>query len=180
MIAEAPWGEDRPRADGVVTLVPGLVCGALAADCAPVLMADADRRIVGAVHAGWRGALEGVIAAAVEAMVSLGARRDRIVAAVGPCIAQASYEVGEDFLAAFETGSPDWARFFDSGVKPGKYQFDLPGFVLHRLAEAGVENAEWLARDTCAEEAHFYSNRRAVLRHEADYGRLLSAITLEA
>jgi YfiH family protein len=178
-VAESAWGDDRPRADGVVTARPGLACGALAADCAPVLLADAEARIVAAVHAGWRGALDGVIAAAVDAMTGLGAHPERIVAAVGPCIAQASYEVGTEFLAVFESRSPDWARFFAPGAAPDKRQFDLPGFVLQRLTDAGVGSAEWLGRDTFAEETHFFSNRRAFHRAEADYGRLLSAIMLE-
>lgn len=174
----SPWRE-RPQADGVATRAAGLVCGALAADCAPVLMADAEARVAAAVHAGWRGALEGVVEAGVAAMVALGAAPEGIVAAVGPCIGQASYEVGAEFVQAFEDRSPDFARFFASGAAPDKRQFDLPGFVLSRLEAAGVLRREWIGRDTCAEGATFFSNRRAFRRGEADYGRLLSAVMLE-
>jgi YfiH family protein len=177
--ADAPWGEARPEADAVVTARPRLVCGALTADCAPVLIADGDARIVAAVHAGWRGALAGVIQAAVDAMIAQGARPERMAAAVGPCIAQASYEVGLDFLERFEGEAPGSSRFFAPGAGPAKRQFDLPGFVLSRLAESGVPRAEWIGRDTRADE-DLFSHRRAVARGEDDYGRLLSAIMLEA
>ena len=124
-------------------------------------------------------ALGGVVAATVEAMVAKGAKRERIVAAIGPCIGQASYEVGEDFMDRFALEAPGSERFFAPGRTPGKRQFDLPGFVLQRLAEAGVARAEWIGRDTCAEENLFFSNRRGFLRGEPDYGRLLSAIVLQ-
>jgi YfiH family protein len=175
--ADGPWSE-RPEADAVVTTAQGLACGALSADCAPILLADGEAGVVAAAHAGWRGALGGVIEATVTLMEAKGARRAAIVAAVGPCIAQASYEVGVEFLDRFADQSPGSERFFASGRTPEKRQFDLPGFVLGRLAEAGVDKAEWIGRDTCAEEGMFFSNRRAVLRGEPDYGRLLSAITL--
>ena len=173
-----PWDE-RPEADGVVTSRPGLVCSALAADCAPILLADPVARVVGAAHAGWKGALGGVVAAAVEAMVAEGARRETIVAAVGPCIGQGSYEVGADFEARFAEAAPGSEKFFIPGKAADKRQFDLPGFVLHRLAEQGVTQAHWIGRDTCAEEDWFFSNRRSFLNGEPDYGRLLSAIVLE-
>ena len=178
-VADGPWTADRPEADGVVTARAGVLCGALAADCAPILIADGEAGVVAAVHAGWRGALGGVIEAAVAAAVGLGASRARMTAAVGPCIGPASYEVGEDFLAAFLARSADHARFFAPGVAADRRQFDLPAFVLSRLAESGVERAEWVGCDTCADEARFFSNRRAFRRGEADYGRLLSAIVLE-
>jgi YfiH family protein len=174
------FGESRPRGDGVVTARAGIVCGALAADCAPILIADGEARVVAAVHAGWQGALEGVVECAVATMAELGASPARMVAAVGPCIAQASYEVGLEFLERFEAAAPGAARFFAPGCNPGKRQFDLPGFVLSRLAGAGVTRREWIGRDTCAEEEAFFSNRRALKRGEGDYGRLLSAIMLEA
>ena len=177
--AEAPWGDARHDADGVVTAAPGLVCGALSADCAPVLLADGRARIAAAAHAGWRGALSGIVEATVARMVEAGAERSRIVAAIGPCIAPASYEVGEDFLGAFRTGAPEGERFFTPGASLAKRQFDLPGFVLDRLARAGVGEAAWVGRDTYADEADFFSNRRAVHRGEGDYGRLLSAIMLD-
>ena len=141
-------------------------------------MADGQAKIVAAAHAGWRGALDGVVEAAVAAMEAKGARRERIVAAVGPCIAPASYEVGLEFQDRFAARSASYERFFSPGHSADKRQFDLPAFVLHRLGEAGVTQAEWIGRDTCAEEALFFSNRRAVLRGEPDYGRLLSAIVL--
>lgn len=180
VIADAPFGDDVPRADAVITARPGLICGALAADCAPILIADAQARIVGAVHAGWRGALAGVVEAAVEAMIGLGAARQRMVAAIGPCIGQASYEVGLEFLAAFAARAPGSERFFTAGATPDKRCFDLAGFVLGRLETAGVGACEWIGRDTCAEASDFFSNRRAVKNGEDDYGRLLSAIMLEA
>ena len=177
--ADTPWGEARHEADGVVTAAPGLVCGALSADCAPVLLADGRARVVAAAHAGWRGALHGVVEATVARMVEAGAERGRIAAAVGPCIAPASYEVGEDFLTAFMAGAPEGERFFSPGASPAKRQFDLPGFVLDRLVRAGVGEAEWVGFDTYADEADFFSNRRAVHRSEGDYGRLLSAVMLD-
>ncbi len=176
--ASAPWSQ-RPEADAVATATPGLVCGALAADCAPVLLADASAEVVASVHAGWRGALGGVVQAAVEAMGRLGARPDRIVATVGPCIGPQSYEVGMDFLEAFEAGAPGAGRFFRPGAHEDKRLFDLPAFVLDRLVAAGVQDAAWIGRDTCAEAEDFFSNRRAYHRGEPDYGRLLSAIMLE-
>ena len=176
--ADAPFA-GRPEADGIVTKTPGLACGALSADCAPILLADGEARVVASAHAGWKGALGGIVAATVEAMVAAGARRERIVAAIGPCIGQASYEVGEDFMDRFSLEAPGSERFFAEGKAPGKRQFDLPGFVLQRLAEAGVEQAAWTGFDTCADENLFFSNRRGYLRGESDYGRLLSAIVLE-
>ena len=167
-----------PDGDGVITTTPGLICAALSADCAPVLIADSRARIVAAVHAGWRGALGGVVASAVEAMVAQGADPGRMTAAVGPCISPASYEVGVDFLECFTTADPDFEGFFAPGAAPEKRQFDLPGFVLGRLAAAGITRAEWVGADTCSDEALFYSNRRAVRRSEGDYGRLMSAIML--
>jgi YfiH family protein len=175
---DAPFAE-RPEADAIVTKTPGLACGALSADCAPILLADGEARVVASAHAGWKGALGGIVAATVDAMITHGAKRGRIVAAVGPCIGQASYEVGEEFMDRFSLEAPGSERFFAPGRTPGKRQFDLPGFVLRRLTEAGVERAEWIGRDTCANENLFFSNRRGFLRGESDYGRLLSAIVLE-
>ena len=178
VVANGPWAE-RPEADAVASRAPGLMLGALAADCAPVLMADPEARVIAAVHAGWKGAVGGVVQAAVDAMTTLGAEPNRILAAVGPCIGQASYEVGLEFLETFTRASPQAERFFSPGVESGKRQFDLPGFVLSRLKAAGVGRAEWVGRDTYAEPELFFSNRRALHRAEADYGRLLSAIMLE-
>jgi YfiH family protein len=174
--AAADWS--RPEGDAVVAAAPGLICGALSADCAPILLADAEARVVAAAHAGWKGALNGVAEATVAHMEALGARRDRIVAVVGPCIGQASYEVGADFHARFEAEWTGASAFFRTGAAPDKRMFDLPGYVLSRLERAGVTGADWIGHDTCAEDALFFSNRRAFHRGEPDYGRLLSAIAL--
>ena len=179
LAAEGPWPADPPRADGVVSATPGVVCAALAADCAPVLLADPEARIVGAAHAGWKGALTGVVEAAVARMESLGARRHRLRAAVGPCIGPASYEVGLEFLDRFTADDAAHARFFAPGQTADKRMFDLPAFVLGRLRAAGVETCEWVGHDTCAEAGDFFSNRRAFRQGEPDFGRLLSAITLD-
>ena len=157
-----------------------MVCGALAADCAPVLIADPQARIVAAAHAGWRGALGGIVQAAVDQMVALGGDPARMVAAVGPCIGPASYEVGLEFLRQFEADSPGSGRFFSPAQADDKRMFDLPAFVLDRLDTAGVGQSEWVGRDTRAEPDLFFSNRRAFLNGESDYGRLLSAIAIEA
>jgi len=178
LVADRPWGDERPQGDAVVTLRPGVLCGALAADCAPVLLADPQARVVAAVHAGWKGALGGVVEAAVASMQAQGAEPSCIAAVVGPCIGPASYEVGLEFLAAFEADDPDHGRFFAPGETPEKRMFDLPAFVLSRLRAAGVETCEWVDADTCADAARFFSNRRAFRRGEPDFGRLLSAIAL--
>ena len=176
--ADEPWRGRLPEGDAVVTRQPGIVCGVLSADCAPILFADAEAGVVAAAHAGWQGALNGVVEATVAAMEARGADRSRMVAAVGPCIAQPSYEVGLEYLDRFETARPGSARFFRPGETAEKRLFDLPGFVLDRLAEAGVEQAEWIGRDTCAEPDRFFSNRRAFRQGEPDFGRLMSAIML--
>jgi YfiH family protein len=178
LTAEAPWGRYRPEGDGVVTGQRSVVCGALAADCAPVLIADAQAGVVAACHAGWKGALTGIVGETVAAMARLGADPARMVAAVGPCIGPASYEVGEEFEARFVAEDAGHGQWFAAGAEIDKRMFDLPGFVVSRLNAAGVEQAEWIGRDTCAEGDWFYSNRRAFKQGEADYGRLLSAIML--
>jgi YfiH family protein len=177
LIADAPFGEQRPEADGVASATAGLVLGALSADCAPILIAEPVRGLCAAAHAGWKGALTGVIEATIEALVSLGGARGDMVAAVGPCIAQASYEVGADFEARFLNDDPESAAHFIAGRAADKRQFDLPGYVVSRLKRAGVENSAWIGADTCA-DPRFFSNRRAFHRGETDYGRLLSAIML--
>jgi YfiH family protein len=178
LVADGDWPAGPPQADAVVSATPGVVCGALAADCAPILMADPEARVVAAAHAGWKGALTGVAEAAIARMEALGARRERIVAAIGPCIAPASYEVGPEFVQRFKDADPAYGRFFTPGVSDDKRQFDLPGFVLARLRAAGVGQCEWIGRDTCAEPDLFFSNRRAFKLGEPDYGRLLSAIAI--
>lgn len=178
LIAERPWGDERPEADGVVTATAGVICGALHADCAPVLIVDPAARVVAAAHAGWKGALTGVVESAVAQMRTLGADPARMVAAIGPCIGPASYEVGLEFLDRFVQADAAHARYFALDESHDKRLFDLPAFVLDRLRAAGVGRCEWVGRDTCAEEDLFFSNRRAFKRGEPDYGRLLSAIVL--
>ena len=172
------WAQaERPRADAMVTDRPGLLLGILTADCAPVLFADAEAGVVGAAHAGWRGALAGVTDTTIGAMERLGARRERIRAAVGPCIAQPSYEVDQGFRDRFLEAGDDNRRFFVDGAA-GKPHFDLPGYVAHRLQSAGLGRVEVLHLDTYADADRFYSYRLATHRGEADYGRQLSAIAL--
>lgn len=171
-----PQGE-RPRADGMVTDRPGLLLGILTADCAPVLIADVEAGIVGAAHAGWRGALAGVTDSTIAQMENLGAARDRIRAVVGPCIAQPSYEVDQDFRERFLQSDPSNNRFFISG-KSGKPHFDLPGYVVERLRSSGIVRAEIVGLDTYADADRFYSYRRATHLGEADYGRQVSLIGL--
>jgi len=179
VVASRSWGDERPHGDAVVTTARGVICCALAADCAPVLIADPQAGVVAAVHAGWKGALAGIVEAAVAEMTRLGGDPSRMAAAIGPCIAQASYEVGLEFVARFERRGAGARRFFGPGVSAEKRQFDLAGFVGWRLEAAGVAAWAPLGRDTCAEEEDFFSNRRALLRGEDDYGRLLSAVMLE-
>jgi len=177
---EAAWPHDqRPRADAMVTDRPGLLLGILTADCAPVLLADVEGGVAGAAHAGWRGALAGVTDAAVEAMERLGARRDRIAAAIGPCIAQPSYEVDEAFRRRFLGEDEANARFFLAGPA-GTPHFDLPGYVRHRLLAAGVGEVEMLHLDTYSDDDRFFSYRRATHRGEPDYGRQISMIGIGA
>ena len=177
-VAEAGWHGDRPEGDAVVTATPGPICAVLTADCAPVLLADVEAGIVGAAHAGWKGALGGIVHSTVAAMQALGADPRRIVAVVGPCIAQASYEVGADYQERFKHHDPGSGQFFAEGAAADKRLFDLPGFVLWRLQQAGVGEAAWTGDDTRADEARFFSNRRAYLAGEPDFGRMMSAITL--
>jgi len=176
---ERPWRHtENPRADGMVTAVPGIALGVLAADCAPVLFADPTARVIGAAHGGWRGALDGVMEATVAAMVSIGARPERIRAGIGPCIAQPSYEVGPEFAAAFAAADRASGRFFAPAARSGHFRFDLPGYIGDRLARLGLAAIACAPHDTAADEALFFSYRRACLRGEADYGRGLAAIAL--
>lgn len=172
------WSEaERPHADALVTDRPGVLLGILTADCAPVLFADRTAGVIGAAHAGWKGAVLGVTDSTVVAMERLGARRGDIVAAIGPCIAQSSYEVDEGFRARLVDAAADNARFFAAGA-PGHWQFDLEGYVAHRLECAGIGAVERLGLDTYADEARFFSFRRATHRREPDYGRQMSLIGL--
>lgn len=171
-----PWSDDaRPHGDALVTDRPGVLLGILTADCAPVLLHDAAARVVGAAHAGWKGALAGVTDATVAAMVALGARRDRIAAVVGPCIAQASYEVDTGFENRFAAADPANTRFFRAG-RAGHAWFDLEGYVAARLAAAGVGTIALLGEDTYAQPDRFFSFRRATHRGEPGYGRQISLI----
>lgn len=175
--ATAPFAEAaRPDADAMVTATPGLVLGIVTADCAPVLLADRDAGVIGAAHAGWRGAFAGVIENTIAAMAELGARRSHIAAAIGPTIAQASYEVDGGFRERF---GEDNARFFMAGAR-GHFQFDLPAFVASQLADAGIECVNDLAQDTYSQPARFHSFRRATHRKEPTYGRQYSLIGLPA
>jgi YfiH family protein len=174
----APFDDTaRPHADALVTNRPGLALGIVTADCAPVLLADVQAGVVGAAHAGWKGALGGVTDATIQAMVALGAQRDRIAAAIGPCIARASYEVDEGFARRFEADDPANERFFAEG-RAGHFQFDLEAYVAHRIAAAGVPRVAMLGLDTYADEARFFSFRRATHRGEPGYGRQISIIAL--
>lgn len=176
---EAPFPLDRrPRADAMVSRVPGLALGIATADCGPILFADPDNRVVGAAHAGWKGALTGVIANTVAAMERLGADRGNIVAVLGPTISQGAYEVGDEFVARFHDEVPGSRAYFADGERPGHAQFDLPAFILSRLAEAGIGEAVQLGLCTYADPERFYSYRRTTHRAEGDYGRLISAIAL--
>jgi len=180
-IVTEPWPAGRgPKLDALATDRPGIAIGVGTADCAPVLFADAEARIVGAAHAGWKGALDGVLEAAVAAVESLGGRRERIVAVIGPTISQAAYEVGPEFVARFDSADPANVRFFEPSPRPGHALFDLPDYILVRLKRIGVGQAADLGLCTYTHEDRFFSYRRATHRGEPDYGRLLAAIGLEA
>ncbi len=173
-----PWADDaRPKADALVTDQPGLLLSVLTADCAPLLLADVEAGVVGAAHAGWRGAIGGVIDATIAAMLALGAKVERIVAAIGPTIAQKNYEVGHAFADPFLAEDEGNARFFADGPS-GQPHFDLEAYVAARLAAAAVRKVEAMGLDTYADESRFYSFRRATHRGEPDYGRLISIIGL--
>ncbi len=177
-VADDRWSSPgAPKADGLVTDRPGVVLGVLAADCAPVLLADGEAGVIGACHAGWKGALGGVADATVAAMEKLGARRERIRAAIGPCIGPASYEVGPEFPAPFLAQDPANERFFRAAERAGHFMFDLPGYLLHRIARNGVAVAA-TGHDTLAGTDDFFSYRRNTLQGVRDYGRGLSAIAL--
>lgn len=177
IVTEAVAYAERPQADAMVTDRPNLLLGVVTADCTPVLMADAEAGVVAAAHAGWRGAAAGVTDQAIAAMISLGAQVDRIAAAVGPCLAKASFEVGQDFAEQLLAADPDNERFFSDGLV-GKPHFDLEAYVVARIAAAGVRKVEAMGLDTYALEDRYYSYRRATHRIEPTYGRQLSLIGL--
>jgi polyphenol oxidase len=179
VVAQAPWSRaDAPRADAIVTCVPGLAVGVGTADCGPVLFADAQAGVVGAAHAGWKGAVSGVLEATVVAMERLGATRAHIVAALGPTISQPNYEVGAEFVARFVRDDPGNAQFFSAAARDGHALFDLPGYIAAQLAAAGIGGFEDLGLCTYGDAAQFFSYRRATHRAEADYGRHVNAIAL--
>ncbi len=177
---DEPWAATAsPQVDALVTQQPGIALGVLTADCAPVLLADAEAGVIAAAHAGWRGALSGIVEATLVCMQELGARPAAIAAAVGPCIGQPSYEVGPEFPAPFLEADGTNERFFVAAASAGKFRFDLEGYVAARLTAAGVGRVEALALDTCADGERFFSYRRTQRQGQDDYGRLLSAIVLE-
>lgn len=179
VVAAVPWTrETAPKADGMATNVRGLALGILTADCAPVLFADPHAGVVGAAHAGWKGAFSGVIEATVERMIALGAQREHIFACVGPSISQENYEVGPEFFDRFVAADADDHEYFEPSAKPGHWRFDLVGYVLKRIANAGVTRDDDLDLCTYAREDDLFSFRRTTHRGEADYGRNLSLIAL--
>lgn len=179
VVATEPWTtSDRPRADAMVTCVPGLALGASAADCGPILFADASARVIGAAHAGWKGALTGVLESTIAAMEKLGADRGRITAAIGPLIRQRSYEVGAEFVDRFKATDAGNARFFVESTRGGHAMFDLAGFIRARLEAAGILMIDDVDVDTYSDE-RFFSYRRTTHRKEPDYGRHVHAIVLD-
>jgi YfiH family protein len=179
VVAEAPWSrETAPRVDAVVTARPGLAIAVSTADCVPVLFADPEARVVGAAHAGWRGALSGVLEATLETMETLGARRSGVTAAIGPAISQAAYEVGEEFERQFRDEDRENARFFARPDPASRPHFDLTGYVAARLESANVAHVETLEICTYSAEDRLFSYRRACHRGDADYGRQISAIVI--
>ena len=175
-----PWvPQESPKADAMVTGESGVGLGILTADCGPVLFADTRAHVIGAAHAGWRGALDGILEATIEAMEGLGATRQHILAALGPCIAQPSYEVGPEFPQPFLSVDASDRDLFTPSSRQGHFYFDLKGFIARRLQRAGIVSIDMLAYDTCAEEDRFFSYRRCCQRGEPDYGRGLSLIALE-
>jgi YfiH family protein len=179
IIAEASWEPDRaPEADAIVTARPGLAIGVLTADCAPVLFCDGAARVIGAAHAGWRGALSGITDATLTAMEQLGAKRERIVAVIGPAISQKAYEVGADYRDKFLAEEPESAGFFQEDESSGEPHFDLPGYVAERLTRAGIAALADLGHCTYCDETRLFSYRRSQHHGEPDYGRQISAILL--
>ncbi|MGB9294566.1 MAG: peptidoglycan editing factor PgeF [Pseudolabrys sp.] len=179
VVANEPWTrENRPRADAIVTRVPRLAIGVSTADCGPLLFADSEAGVIGAAHAGWRGALTGVIESTIVAMERLGASRDRMTAALGPTIRQPNYEVGPEFVERFLAADPGNARFFGPSQRDGHAMFDLTGYIAERVQRAGIIRFEDLGLCTCAEPGRFFSYRRTTLRGEPDYGRHINAIAL--
>ena len=179
VVVTEPWTfATMPQADGLVTRTPGIALGALAADCAPVLFADPEARVVGAAHAGWKGAVGGVLEATIDAMIGIGAKRHRIRAALGPCIGPTAYEVGPEFMAAVLAADPQAHRHFHTPAGAPRPFFNLPDYVLDRLGQAALDTVESATLCTYANEALLYSYRRTTHRQEADYGRQISAVMI--
>jgi YfiH family protein len=178
VVVGADYDGSRPHADAQVTASPGIILGVLTADCGPILFADPENRVIGAAHAGWKGALGGVLENTIEAMIALGARRDKIRATLGPSISQANYEVGPEFVDRFLASNRDFDVFFAPSTKPGHATFDLPGLTVRRLTEAGVA-ADSLGLCTYAAPETFFSYRRTTHAGESDYGRQISAIVIK-
>ncbi|MFC4291524.1 peptidoglycan editing factor PgeF [Sphingorhabdus arenilitoris] len=174
---DRPFGDDRPEADAMVTATPGILLGILTADCVPILFADEQARVIGAAHSGWKGSITGIMDETVKAMVKLGASRENIACAIGPCIAQKSYEVDEGFFERFIEADPANDHFFIGG-KAGHYQFDIEGYVAARLAAAGIRKIECMGEDTYSQPDRFFSYRRTCHKAESDYGRQISLIGL--
>jgi YfiH family protein len=181
LVVTEPWAPGMgPKADALVTACPKLAIGIGTADCGPVLFADAAAYVVGAAHAGWKGALGGILESTITAMETLGAERGRIVAVLGPTISAAAYEVGPEFRHRFTEADPDNKRFFTPSTGDGKAHFDLPAYIVGRLQRLGVASAQSLGLCTYADETRYFSFRRSTHRGEPDYGRLLAAITIHA
>ena len=179
LLATEPF-QSNPTADAIVTSCPDLGLSILTADCQPVLFADPENGIVGAAHAGWRGALDGILEAAIDKMETIGAKRASIRAVIGPCISQSAYEVGQDFFERFADKDPSSIAFFANGTQPDKYLFNLPSFGLHRLRQAGVQDCTWTGHCTYTDHDRFFSYRRSTHEKEVDYGRLISVIKIDA
>ena len=178
LAVDRPWPGERPKADAMATATPGLALGIATADCGPVLFADSERRVIGACHAGWKGAFTGVVEATIDRMIELGAKREAIVAVLGACIGPKAYEVGPEFVARFDEQAADNARFFKPSAREGHSYFDLHAYIGQRAERAGIASFTDLGLCTYEDEKRFYSYRRMVHRGEADYGRLISAIMI--
>jgi YfiH family protein len=177
-VVSGPWQGDKPKADAMVSAAHGVALGVSSADCGPILFAEPEARVIGAAHSGWKGAFTGVVASTVTAMEKLGARRERIVAVLGPTISASAYEVGPEFIERFKAANPTYSRFFTGSERPAHAMFDLPAFIALRAQEAGIGRFVDLGLCTYGDEQRFFSYRRTTHRGEPDYGRLISAITL--
>ena len=178
-VVSGPWQGERPKADAMVSVAPGVALGVSSADCGPILFADSEARVIGAAHSGWKGAFNGVVASTVTAMEKLGARRERILAVLGPTISAAAYEVGPEFVERFKAANPTYARFFTASERAAHAMFDLPAFIGLRAQEAGIGRFVDLSLCTYGNEQRFFSYRRTTHNGEPDYGRLISAIALD-